>query len=184
VVLFVLLVAAIPTGAFYAIRWYAYDSWFLSIHNDQVIIKEGRPAGVLWFHPRTVDRTGITTSEILSTGVADIRAGVQEPTLHAAKRYIANLHDEYTKAQAAKNPTNGAGFGGSTTATVPGTRRSPTTSGLATTTTTLATGVAATTAATAGTTTIPAVTPAVGSTATSTTASTPAGTTTIPTTPT
>ena len=30
VVLFILLVAAIPVGAFFAIRWYAYDNWFLA----------------------------------------------------------------------------------------------------------------------------------------------------------
>jgi protein phosphatase len=189
VVFFVLLVAAIPTGAFFAIRWYAYDNWFLSIHNGQVVIKQGRPAGVLWFHPRTVDRTGTTTSEILPTGVADIQAGVQEPSLHAAKRYVSNLRDEYNaKNQAVSNASgSGVGSGGSTT-TVPGTSTSPTSSGSATTTT-LAPGVTATTTATTtgaalGTTTIPALTPAVGSTATSTPASTPASTNITPTTPT
>ena len=36
------------------------------------------------------------------TGVAQIRAGVQEPSLAGAKSYVANLHDEYLQAQAAK----------------------------------------------------------------------------------
>jgi serine/threonine protein phosphatase PrpC len=184
VVFFVLLVAAIPTGAFYAIRWYAYDNWYLSIHKDHVVIEQGRPAGVLWFHARTVDRTGVTTSQILPTGVADIRAGVQEPSLHAAKHYVANLQNEY----ATKNtPALGAGLGGSTTTTAPvsRTRTGPATSGSGPTTTTAAPGVTATTAATAApTTTISAVTPAVGSTATSTPTSTPSGTITTLSTPT
>ncbi len=104
VVLFVLLVAAIPTAAFFAIRWYAYDNWFIAIQKSEVVVvKQGHPGGVLWFHPRVVDKTKVTTSGILSSGVSQIRVGgVQEPSLQAAKRYVANLHDEYLKAAAAK----------------------------------------------------------------------------------
>ena len=39
VVLFVLLVAAVPTAAYYAIRWYAYDNWFLALQGKQIVIK-------------------------------------------------------------------------------------------------------------------------------------------------
>ena len=38
--------------------------------------------------------------------MAQIRAGVQEPSLLAAKRYVANLQNEYTSVQNAKHPTN------------------------------------------------------------------------------
>ena len=102
VVFFVLLVAAIPIGAFYAIRWYAYDNWFLTVQNNQIVVKQGHPAGVLWFHPRVVDKTKVSTSEIPSGSVAQIRAIVQEPSLADAKHYVANLHDEYLSAKAAK----------------------------------------------------------------------------------
>ena len=131
VVLFILLVAAIPTGAFYAIRWYAYDNWFVSIQKSQIVVKQGHPAGVLWFHPRVVDKTKWTTSEIPSTGVAQIKAGVQEPSLRAAKRYVANLHDEYVSAQAANAASHeGVNFGG-VTSTLPSLHSTPT--GLTTT---------------------------------------------------
>jgi PPM family protein phosphatase len=114
VLFFVVLVAAIPVGAFYAVRWYAYDNWYVTIHNNQVIIKQGRPAGVLWFHPRIVDRTGTTTAQIPPAAVAAIRAGVQEPSLGAAKRYVRNLQNEANGA-----PTSGQGPGGSTTTSSP-----------------------------------------------------------------
>ena len=68
VVLFILLVAAIPVGAFFAIRWYAYDNWFLSVQDNEIVIQQGHPGGVLWFHPRVVDRTGVTTSQCLPAG--------------------------------------------------------------------------------------------------------------------
>jgi serine/threonine protein phosphatase PrpC len=95
VVLFALLVAAVPTGAYFAIRWYAYDNWYLSVQGTQIVIKQGHPGGILWFSPRVVDHTGVTTSEILPTSVAQIHSGVQEPTLADAKHYVTNLHLQY-----------------------------------------------------------------------------------------
>jgi hypothetical protein len=79
------------------------------------VIQQGHPGGVLWFHPKVVDRTGTTTSQLLSSDVAQIRAGVQEPSLPAAKRYIANLRNEYISVQNAKQATTTT-----TTTTVPG----------------------------------------------------------------
>jgi protein phosphatase len=120
VILFVLLVAAVPTAAYFAIRWYAYDNWYLSVQKKEIVVQQGHPGGVLWFHPRIVDHTGTTTSQLLPTDVAQIRAGVQEPSLLAATRYVANLHNEYVSVQDAKHPkTNSTTT--TTTTTVPGT---------------------------------------------------------------
>ncbi len=130
VVLFIVLVAAIPVGAFFAIRWYAYDNWFIAIQKSQIVVKQGHPGGVLWFHPRVVDKTKVTTSEILSGGTDQIRAGgVQEPSLQAAKRYVANLHDEYLKAAAAKRASQQGAGSSSTTTTFPGAGQTPTATG-------------------------------------------------------
>jgi protein phosphatase len=112
VILFVLLVAAVPTAAYFAIRWYAYDNWFLAIKGNQIIIKQGQPGGVLWFNPKAVDHTGVTTSDILPTGVSQIRSGVQEPTLASAKHYVTNLHNEYLFMQSASTTPPGTGTNG------------------------------------------------------------------------
>jgi len=139
VILFVLLVAAIPTAAFFAIRWYAYDNWYLSVQHDHVVIVRGHPGGVLWFDPRVVDHTGIPTSDLPSSGVSQIRAGVQEPSLDAAKSYVANLEEEHAgsvKAGKAKGTTGATGTPGAassvssttagTTTTIPSTTVPPT----------------------------------------------------------
>ncbi len=55
---FVLLVAAVPVAAYFVLRWYAYDNWFVTLQGNQIVIKQGQPGGVLWFHPKVVDRTG------------------------------------------------------------------------------------------------------------------------------
>jgi PPM family protein phosphatase len=150
VVLFVLLVAAVPTAAYFAIRWYAYDNWYLSIQKQQIVVQQGHKGGVLWFQPKVVDRTGTLTSQLLATDVAQIRAGVQESSLRAAKKYIANLRNEYESAQAGENAATTT----TTSTTVPGATTptsvppSPTTSTPATTASTSAPAAATTGTAT------------------------------------
>ena len=73
------------------------------MQNNEIVVKQGQPGGVLWFHPRVVDQTGVTTSQLLPTDVAQIRAGVQEPSLAGgASATCANLHNEYVSVQNAK----------------------------------------------------------------------------------
>jgi PPM family protein phosphatase len=88
---FILLVAAVPVAAYYVLRWYAYDNWTVTLQGDQIVVKQGQVGGVLWFHPKVVYRPGMTTSNIPLAAVAPVRAGVQEPSLSAAKGYISRL---------------------------------------------------------------------------------------------
>jgi serine/threonine protein phosphatase PrpC len=174
VVLFVLLVAAIPTGAYFAIRWYAYDNWYVSIQKNEVVVKQGHPGGILWFHPKLVDRTGTTTAQLLSTGVAQIRAGVSEPSLPAAKHYVANLHAEYLRIQAAKKAKASASAGGGSSSTLP--VITPTGPGTSVPPPTVAGAVNTTTAATTATSTVSqttAVAPATTLTTAATAVTTP-----------
>ena len=70
----------------------------------------------------------MTTSQVPAAGAAQIRKVVQEPSLRAAKQYVANLNDEYLKAQAAKRQNEAT----TTTTTLPGTTQT-TSTGTATT---------------------------------------------------
>ncbi len=78
---FILLVAAVPVAAYFVLRWYAYDNWIVTLQGDQIVVKQGQAGGVLWFHPKVVDRTGKTTAQIAPTAVALLRAGVPEASL-------------------------------------------------------------------------------------------------------
>jgi hypothetical protein len=91
VILFVLLIAAVPVAAYFVIRWYAYDNWTVTLQGDQVVIMQGQHGGVLWFHPRLAERTACTTTDIPPQSVDAVRAGIQEPSLSAAHDYIDGL---------------------------------------------------------------------------------------------
>src|SRR5581483_9406331 len=103
VLLFLILVLAVPTAAHFVIRWYAYDNWFLALSGNQVVVKQGQPGGVLWFKPKVVDRTGITTAHILPPGITEIKNGVQEPSLHDAVKFVRNLNAQYNFLHGAAN---------------------------------------------------------------------------------
>ncbi len=97
---FILLVAAVPVAAYYVLKWYAYDNWIVTAQGDQIVVKQGQPGGVLWFHPKVVDRTGVTTEDILPAAIAPVRSGVQRPSLQSAKSYVVSVvtthhHDDH-----------------------------------------------------------------------------------------
>jgi hypothetical protein len=129
VVGFVLLMAAVPVAAYFVLRWYAYDNWFVTAQGNQIVVKQGQQGGVLWFHPKIVDRTSCTVSQIAPDAVAPVRAGVQEPSLNAAKRYVQTITATTTTTT---TTTTTAPFGQSkpllptTTTTAPTTACTPT----------------------------------------------------------
>jgi hypothetical protein len=88
---FVILVAAVPVAAYYVLRWYAYDNWIVTAQGEQIVVQQGQPGGVLWFHPKVVDNTGLTTGQITPSAVAPVKAGVQRPSLHAARLYVSSI---------------------------------------------------------------------------------------------
>jgi protein phosphatase len=103
---FLLLVAGIAAAAYFVVRWYAYDNWIVTTEGDQIVVKQGQPGGVLWFHPRVVDRTGHTTSQIPPAAVGPVNEGVQESSLSAARNYVTNLVNEATTTTTTTSTTS------------------------------------------------------------------------------
>ncbi|HXN61983.1 MAG TPA: Stp1/IreP family PP2C-type Ser/Thr phosphatase [Acidimicrobiales bacterium] len=93
---FVILVVAVPVAVYFAIKWYAYDNWYVTLQGDQIVVKQGQQGGVLWFKPKVVDHTGHTSSQVPSLAVGPLRAGVQEGSLTSAKSYVRRLLNEAT----------------------------------------------------------------------------------------
>ena len=108
----------------------------MAVQKQEIVVKQGRPGGVLWFHPRVVDNTRTTTSQLLPSDVAQIRAGVQEPSLLAAKHYVTNLANKYVSVENAKRAETNSSTTTTPTTTAPGTAPTATAAPTAATTAT------------------------------------------------
>ncbi len=87
---------AVPVGVYFAIKWYAYDNWYVTLQHDQIVVKQGQQGGVLWFKPKVVDHTGHTSSQVPDQAIGPLKAGVQEGSLTSAQAYVRRLLNEAT----------------------------------------------------------------------------------------
>ena len=90
-VLFVVILAAIAYGAFYAVRWYDTNAYYVQANNNELMIYHGRVGGGVLYKPVEVERTGVTTADVPPYTVAQLITGVQEDSLKAAQAYVAGL---------------------------------------------------------------------------------------------
>jgi protein phosphatase len=94
VIFFLILLAAVVAAAYFVVRWYATDNWFVTVQKGELVVYQGRPGGLLWFEPKLVDHTGVPTSDVLSLHLGALRRDVQQPSLNAAKHYVQTLQQE------------------------------------------------------------------------------------------
>jgi protein phosphatase len=110
---FVILVAAVPIAAYFVIRWYAYDNWIVTLRGDNVVILQGQRGGVLWFHPKVVDRTGVKKDQLSTAAANALVSGVQKSSLNAARSWVSTV----TTASATTTTTTAVPNGSTTTTT-------------------------------------------------------------------
>ncbi len=115
--LLILILALAAAG----IGWYARAGYFVGLAGRRIMIYQGRPGGVLWFHPTVAADPGITTTQVESRHLPELAAGQEESSLSAARAYITRLVAEQQAAVAAGLPLT-APDPGSTSTTVPATR--------------------------------------------------------------
>lgn len=87
---FVLIIAA----AFGFIWWTGTKTWFVGTSGDQVVIFHGKPGGVLWIEPTEAEDTGVTVDQIPAAALLDVEAGVEQPSLSAARTYVERLLEQ------------------------------------------------------------------------------------------
>jgi len=116
--LFLVILGAIAFGAFYAVRWYDTNAYYVQADNNELIIYHGRVGGGVLYKPIEVQRTGITTADVPSYTRLQLLAGVQEDSLKAAQTYVYGL--VAAQHQSACVQTPGAVGCPSTTTTLPG----------------------------------------------------------------
>ena len=154
---FLLLVLGLTYGGYRFVGWFATTQYFVSTDGTHLTILQGQPGGTLWVSPVLVETTSTTTKQILTSRLRDLQSGVPEPSIKAARSFIANLKEEY---QAAMNP--GASLPTTTTTTYAWVPQTYATTTVPTTTvsTLPVTTTSTTIATTVPTTTVPTTVPA------------------------
>jgi protein phosphatase len=94
VVAFLVLLLVVLGAGVLAVWWYANSSYFVGLSRNRVVIYQGRTGGLLWFKPHVVQQTALTASEVPADRISNVRAGMGEPSLIAARRYVSNLEAE------------------------------------------------------------------------------------------
>ena len=116
VLFFLILLGALAYGAWYVIRTYVNDSYFVGIQKNELVIYQGRPGGFLGIEPKIVSHTGVTTAQVESIVLPALHHDVQEPTRKAATQYVAKL---VAAKCSLENPPPSCATGAATTTTVP-----------------------------------------------------------------
>jgi protein phosphatase len=125
VLVFVVLVLAVIGGALATIQWYGTSTYYVAFEQDEVVIYQGRPGGILWVDPELEDRTGIERNDVPSRFLDALDAGSEQPSLAEAQAFVANIERDIEELEDSTSPTTTRPS--STTSTTAGTTttRSP-----------------------------------------------------------
>jgi PPM family protein phosphatase len=118
--LFVVILAAIVFGAYFAVRWYDTNAYYVQVDNNELMIYHGRIGGGVLYKPVEVERTGVTTADIPAYSIPGLVSGIQEDSLQAAQAYVAGLVASQRASVCAQNPTAAGCTPTTTTAPAPG----------------------------------------------------------------
>ncbi len=103
VVAFIVLLLVVLAAGAAAVGFYARGSYYVGVADNQLVIYQGRPGGVLWFQPTVAEHTGVTTGVVLGGNLPALHAGVEESSLGSARAYVTNLRRAYQAAQRANH---------------------------------------------------------------------------------
>jgi len=98
VLLFSVLVLAVIGGAVATVQWYGTSTYYLSFDEDEVVIFQGRPGGLLWIDPELEERTGVDRADVPDRYLSDIDAGDEQPSLAKARQRVANIERDIDEA--------------------------------------------------------------------------------------
>ena len=105
-------------AAFFAVRWYDTNSYFVRVDNNELVIYQGRIGGFLWYHPEQVERTRVTTADVPAIYLESLKAGVQESSVASARTCMCRTWSPPSTASRIP-PIRPARSPGSSTTTAP-----------------------------------------------------------------
>ena len=121
VVLFVGSLLVLGAFVFGFVWWTGTHTYFVGVDGSQVVIFQGKPGGLLWIDPKLAETTELQVGDVPAASRAAVSAGVEEPTLAAARTYVRNLLDQREQQTTPTTSTNPTTSRNPTTSTAPAT---------------------------------------------------------------
>lgn len=85
------VVVAILLGAIALIGSYARNNYFVGFDQDQVVVYQGRPDGVLWFDPTIEDQSALLRDDLTPALELEVEANPEFDDIDVANGYIDQL---------------------------------------------------------------------------------------------
>ncbi len=95
--LFLGSLAVLGLFVFGFIWWTGNRTYFVGTQGDQVVIYRGKPGGLLWIEPELVENTDLELNAVPDPYRSAVVAGVEQPTLSAARTYVRNVENVIDK---------------------------------------------------------------------------------------
>ena len=78
-------------SGFAFIWWTGTKTWYVGVDGDNVAVFHGKPGGVLWIQPSLAEDSDLLLANVPQSAIADVKNGVEQPSLNSARSYIENL---------------------------------------------------------------------------------------------
>lgn len=116
VAVFIAAFVFVILAGFAFIWWTGTKTWFVGVDGDRVAIFHGKPGGVLWIDPSLAEDSELLVDNVPASALLDVRNGVEQPSLSAARTYIDNLIEQ--RASTTTTTTTTSSSSSSTTTTI------------------------------------------------------------------
>lgn len=92
-------ILALGVGVFVIFGWFAQSGYYLANVNGQVAVFQGHVGGFLWYQPKQVLLTDFKVDELRPGDKEQVTQNLTEPSLSAAIRHVANMHEQWRLTQ-------------------------------------------------------------------------------------
>ena len=114
------------TGAAAAVTVYARGAYFVGLNDDDIVIYQGRPGGLLWFDPTVKERTNLKLGDLPQPAQDEVKDGKEEPSVRSSRRYLTNQLEVEANARRQAGAASGASTTSTASTTVEPTGTTPT----------------------------------------------------------
>ena len=90
-------------SGFAFIWWTGTKTWYVGVDGDNVAVFHGKPGGVLWIQPSLAEDSDLLLANVPQSAIADVKNGVEQPSLDSARSYIENLIELNAKTTTTTN---------------------------------------------------------------------------------